>query len=44
MTHITNVHSNGTPNSVEIYNDQVFIPSNIHQFSKQTDDGTITGY
>ena len=44
MKHITNVHSNGIPNSVEIYSDSVFIPQNVHEFNTITDDGTITGY
>ena len=44
MKQITNIHSNGIPNSVEIFSDQVFVPKNIHEFSKITDDGTITGY
>jgi len=44
MKQITNIHSNGIPNSVEIFSDQVFVPKNVHEFSKITDDGTITGY
>lgn len=44
MKHITNICSNGVPNSVEIFKDQVFIPKNIHEFSEETVDGTVTGY
>ena len=44
MTHIENVRGNGVPNSVLMLNNQVVIPSNIHQYSQETDNGTINGY
>lgn len=44
MKYVANVHSNGIPNSVEIYSDLVFIPQNIHVFNETTDDGIISGY
>ena len=44
MKHITNIYSNGIPNSVEMFNNQVFIPQNIREFSEETIDGSITGY
>lgn len=44
MKHITNIYSNGIPNSVEIFNDQVFVPHDIHEINEETADGTITGY
>lgn len=44
MKHIANVHSNGVPNSIDIYSDLVFVPTNVHEFSNTTYDGTISGY
>ena len=44
MTHIENVRGNGIPNSIQIFNNQVIIPSNIHEYSQETDNGTISGY
>lgn len=44
MKHITNIYSNGIPNSIEIFNDQVFIPHNIQEVTEQTIDCTRTGY
>jgi len=34
MKHITNIYSNGIPNSIEIFNDQVFIPHNIQEVTE----------
>lgn len=44
MKHIQHVYSNGIPNAIEILNDQVYIPQNIHEFEQETLDGIITGY
>lgn len=44
MKHITNIQSNGAPNSIEIFGNEVFIPLNVHEFNEQTEDGVISGY
>lgn len=44
MKHITDIHSNGIPNSIEIFNDQVLVPENVRQFQEETADGVITEY
>jgi hypothetical protein len=44
MQHLTNVRSNGNPGSIQIMNNEVIIPKNIHSFSVETDEGQMTGY
>lgn len=44
MQHITNVRSNGSPKTIQIINNQILIPSNIHTYTKTIDGYTIQGY
>lgn len=44
MQHLTNVRSNGKPDSIQIINNKIIIPSNIHNFSLESDEGQISGY
>ena len=44
MQHLTNVRSNGNPGSIQIMNNKVIIPKNVHSFSVETDEGQMIGY
>ena len=44
MQHITNVRSNEQPQLIQILNNNIIIPSNIHEYNITTDDGVMQGY
>lgn len=44
MQHITNVRSNEQPQLIQILNNNIIIPSNIHEYNITTDDGAMQGY
>lgn len=44
MQYIKNVRSNGQPDLMQILNNQVIIPINVHPFSETIDGELIEGY
>lgn len=44
MQHIINIHSNGQPDSIQLINDKIYIPSNIHLYNETIEGHTIEGY
>ena len=44
MTYVENVRGNGIPNSILMLNNQVIIPSNIHEYTEEIDDKIVNGY
>ena len=44
MKRITNVRSNGIPDTVQIMNNSVIIASNIHEYNEERDGIVMSGY
>lgn len=44
MQHITNVHSDNYPQTIQFINDNVLIPSNIHTYNSIIDEYEFNGY
>ena len=44
MQHINNIRSNGEPKTIQIINNNIIIPQNIHPFSITSDEGEMSGY
>ena len=44
MQHITNVRSNGYPSPIQLFNNQIIIPSNIHTYTQAVEEYIIEGY
>lgn len=44
MQHITNIHSNGQPDSIQLINDKIYIPTNIHVHNETVEGHLIEEY
>lgn len=44
MQHITNIHSNGQPDSIQLINDKVYISTNVHTYNETKEGHLIEGY